>query len=132
MSKDIWHTADITPESCRILICKTNKGQNYTAIIPSPQEWNTIILPEFYNLGDIDNAERIEQYAYLDDLLALETELDRTREELYKANAELDYIKEQVKKSNAFIHARIKVAADQIARGIIDQVKIIKEKKDVK
>ncbi|MBP5789266.1 MAG: hypothetical protein J6W29_03425 [Neisseriaceae bacterium] len=132
MSKDIWHTADITPEPCRILICKTNKGQNYTAIIPSPQEWNTIILPEFYNLGDIDNAERIEQYAYLDDLLALETELDRTREELYKANAELDYIKEQVKKSNAFIHARIKVAADQIARGIIDQVKIIKEKKDVK
>ena len=82
MSKDIWHTADITPEPCRILICKTNKGQNYTAIIPSPQEWNTMILPEFYNLGDIDNAERIEQYAYLDDLLALETELKRTRKAL--------------------------------------------------
>lgn len=82
MSKDIWHTADITPEPCRILICKTNKGQNYTAIIPSPQEWNTMILPEFYNLGDIDNAERIEQYAYLDDLLALETELERTRKAL--------------------------------------------------
>lgn len=82
MSKNIWHTADITPEPCRILICKTNKGQNYTAIIPSPQEWNTMILPEFYNLGDIDNAERIEQYAYLDDLLALETELERTRKAL--------------------------------------------------
>ncbi len=82
MSKDIWHNADITPEPCRILICKTNKGQNYTAIIPSRQEWNTMILPEFYNLGDIDNAERIEQYAYLDDLLALEAELDRTRKAL--------------------------------------------------
>ena len=59
-------------------------------------------------------------------------ELIRTRENLQKANAELDYIKEQVEKSNAFIHARIKVAAEQIARGIIDQVKIIKEQKDVK
>lgn len=57
-------------------------------------------------------------------------ELIRTREELHKANAELDYIKEQVEKSNAFIHARIKVAAEQIARGIIAQVKIIKEQKD--
>jgi len=82
MSKDIWHNADITPDPGRILICKTNKGQNYTAIIPSPQEWNTMILPEFYNLGDIDNAERIEQYAYLDDLLALETKLERTRKAL--------------------------------------------------
>lgn len=88
----IWHTADITPEPCRILICKTNKGQNYTAIIPSPQEWNTMILPEFYNLGDIDNAERIEQYAYLDDLLALETELDRTRKALDVAKSKLNGI----------------------------------------
>jgi hypothetical protein len=61
-----------------------------------------------------------------------EKELIRTREELYKANAELDYIKEQVEKSNAFIRARIKVAAEQIARGIIDQVEIIKSQKDVK
>ena len=94
MNKDIWHTADITPESCRILICKTNKGQNYTAIIPSPQEWNTMILPEFYNLGDIDNAERIEQYAYLDDLLALETELERTRKALDKAKNGLKELKD--------------------------------------
>ena len=88
---DIWHKADITPDPCRILICKTNKGQNYTAIIPSPQEWNTMILPEFYNLGDIDNAERIEQYAYLDDLLALETELERTRRAL---NVAVDALRE--------------------------------------
>ena len=90
-NESIWHTADITPEPCRILICKTNKRQNYTAIIPSPQEWNTMILPEFYNLGDIDNAERIEQYAYLDDLLALETELDRTRKALDVAVDALGY-----------------------------------------
>ena len=57
-------------------------------------------------------------------------ELIRTREELHKANAELDYIKEQAEKSNAFIRARIKVAADQIARGIIDQVENIKSKKE--
>ena len=94
MSKDIWHKADITPDPCRILICKTNKGQNYTAIIPSSQEWNTMILPEFYNLGDIDNAERIEQYAYLDDLLALETELERTRKALDVAKDRLDTVRQ--------------------------------------
>ena len=90
MSKDIWHTADITPDPCRILICKTNKGQNYTAIIPSPQEWNTMILPEFYNLGDIDNAERIEQYAYLDDLIALETENKDLSDKIGKLELELE------------------------------------------
>lgn len=91
MSKDIWHIADITPDPCRILICKTNKGQNYTAIIPSPQEWNTMILPEFYSLGDIDNAERIEQYAYLDDLLALETENKDLSEKIGKLETELEH-----------------------------------------
>ena len=91
MSKDIWHIADITPDPCRILICKTNKGQNYTAIIPSPQEWNTMILPEFYSLGDIDNAERIEQYAYLDDLLALETENKDLSDKIGKLETELEH-----------------------------------------
>lgn len=62
--------------------------------------------------------------------IALSGDLERTREELHKANAELDYIKEQVEKSNAFIDARIKVAAEQIARGIIAQVKNIKNKKE--
>ena len=98
MSKDIWHKADITPDPCRILICKTNKGQNYTAIIPSLQEWNTMILPEYYSLGDIDNAERIEQYAYLDDLLALETELERTRKALDVAVDALKEAREEISK----------------------------------
>lgn len=113
MSKDIWHNADITPEPCRILICKTNKGQNYTAIIPSQQEWNTMILPEFYNLGDIDNAERIEQYAYLDDLLALETELECTRKALGIAVDALKRIKNHATAIDTAI-CRAEVALEQI------------------
>ena len=125
MSKDIWHTADITPEPCRILICKTNKGQNYTAIIPSPQQWNPMILPEFYNLDDIDNAEMIEQYAYLDDLLALEAELDRTRKALDVAVEEI---------------TKIKVTAESVGIGFfmtaaifaLEKIKTALEQKDAK
>ena len=115
MSKDIWHTADITPEPCRILICKTNKGQNYTAIIPSPQEWNTMILPEFYNLGDIDNAERIEQYAYLDDLLACEQELIRTRKAL---DVTVDVLKE-IDKTRSVANHKIGTQNKTLNSGII-------------
>jgi hypothetical protein len=123
MSKDIWHTADITPDPCRILICKTNKGQNYTAIIPSTQEWNTMILPEFYSLGDIDNAERIEQYAYLDDLLALETELNRTRKALDVAVKGLKHMRGTC----------LSYAADYMdaADNILEQITAL-EQKDVK
>lgn len=49
-----------------------------------------MILPEFYSLGDIDNAERIEQYAYLDDLLALETENKDLSDKIGKLETELE------------------------------------------
>lgn len=130
MSKDIWHTADITPDPCRILICKTNKGQNYTAIIPSPQEWNTMILPEFYNLGDIDNAERIEQYAYLDDLLALETELERTRKALDILLLTINRLENQNYKDYAW-HLRLaiaKIKAIGIADTALDQITALEQK----
>lgn len=50
-----------------------------------------MILPEFYSLGDIDNAERIEQYAYLDDLLALETENKDLSDKIGKLETELEH-----------------------------------------
>ena len=78
----IWHTADTKPESYKSFVIKTNKGNVYTGIIANPTEWNPMILPEFYSIGDIDKAERAIRYAYLDDLLALESELERTRKAL--------------------------------------------------
>lgn len=82
MSKDIWHTADITPDPYRSFVINTDKRNIYTGIITNPTEWNPMILPEFYDIEDIDKAERAIRYAYLDDLLALETELERTRKAL--------------------------------------------------
>lgn len=82
MSKDIWHTADIAPDPYRSFVINTDKRNIYTGIITNPTEWNPMILPEFYSIGDIDKAERAIRYAYLDDLLALETELERTRKAL--------------------------------------------------
>ena len=85
MSKDIWHTADITPDPYRSFVINTDKRNIYTGIITNPTEWNPMILPEFYDIEDIDKAERAIRYAYLDDLLALETELERTRKALDRA-----------------------------------------------
>lgn len=82
MSKNIWHTADITPDPYRSFVINTDKRNIYTGIITNPTEWNPMILPEFYSIGDIDKAERAIRYAYLDDLLALENDLERTRKAL--------------------------------------------------
>ena len=95
MSKDIWHKADIAPDPYRSFVINTDKRNIYTGIITNPTEWNPMILPEFYSIGDIDKAERAIRYAYLDDLLALETELDLTRKALEIAknaiNSALDH-----------------------------------------
>ena len=56
-----------------------------------------MILPEFYSLEDIDNAERIEQYAYLDDLLVCEQELITTRKALDVAVDALNYANKCIK-----------------------------------
>lgn len=92
MSRDIWHNADITPYPLKSFVIKTKNDNIYTGIITKPEEWSPLILPEFYSIGDIDNADTILQYAYLDDLLACEQELDRTRKALDVA---VDALKEQ-------------------------------------
>lgn len=94
MSKNIWHKADIAPDPYRSFVINTDKRNIYTGIITNPTEWNPMILPEFYSIGDIDKAERAIRYAYLDDLLALENELDRTRKALDKAKWWLNEIVE--------------------------------------
>lgn len=66
MSKDIWHKKTEQPK--KILHC--------TRLIIT--KWGSV-----YSEKDIDNGAFIEtDWAYLDDLLALETELERTRKAL--------------------------------------------------
>lgn len=91
-NKSIWHTADITPDPYRSFVINTDKRNIYTGIITNPTEWNPMILPEFYSIADIDKAERTIKWCYLDDLLALETELERTRKALEIAVDALDVI----------------------------------------
>ena len=93
MSKDIWHTADITPDPYRSFVINTDKRNIYTGIITNPTEWNPMILPEFYSIADIDKAERTIKWCYLDDLLALGTELKRTRKALDVAIKGLKHIR---------------------------------------
>lgn len=79
---DIWHNADIIPEPEKMFVYKTDKGNTATSMLFENSGWNPILLPEFYNMDDFDKAERITKWAYLGDLIALETELDRTRKAL--------------------------------------------------
>lgn len=90
MSKDIWHTADIAPDPYRSFVINTDKRNIYTGIITNPIEWNPMILPEFYSIGDIDKAERAIRYAYLDDLLALETENKDLSDKIGKLETKLE------------------------------------------
>ena len=90
MSKNIWHKADIAPDPYRSFVINTDKRNIYTGIITNPTEWNPMILPEFYSIGDIDKAERAIRYAYLDDLIALETENKDLSDKIGKLEAELD------------------------------------------
>ena len=90
MSKNIWHKADIAPDPYRSFVINTDKRNIYTGIITNPTEWNPMILPEFYSIDDIDKAERAIRYAYLDDLLALETENKDLSDKIGKLETELD------------------------------------------
>ena len=64
MSKDIWHTGKEIPDEDQYVVVKNNMGL-YT--IGSEFEY------------DLDC---VEKWAYFDDFLALETELERTRKAL--------------------------------------------------
>lgn len=64
MSKDIWHTGKEIPDEDRYIVVK-----NYAGLYSAGSEFE-------YNL------DGVEKWAYFDDLLALETELERTRKAL--------------------------------------------------
>ena len=65
MSKSIWHTPDEIPEEDRVIVVKSKRTGEY------------LVGSEFEFV--LDNFTK---WAYFDDLLALETELERTRNAL--------------------------------------------------
>ena len=64
MSKDIWHTGKEIPDEDRYIVVK-----NYAGLYSAGSEFE-------YNL------DGVEKWAYFDDLLALESDLERTRKAL--------------------------------------------------
>ena len=65
MSEDIWHTTDKNPEEDRLIVVKSKRTGEY------------LVGSEFEFVLDY-----FTKWAYFDDLLALETKLERTRNEL--------------------------------------------------
>lgn len=117
MSKNIWHKADIAPDPYRSFVINTDKRNIYTGIITNPTEWNPMILPEFYSIGDIDKAERAIRYAYLDDLLALETENKDLSDKIGKLKTELDRTRkalDKAKKENEDKQAVLNCVVDML------------------
>ena len=90
MSNSIWKTPDQKPDLYKILAIKTNKGNAYTNILTNEKDWNPILLPSFYDIDDIDNAERITLYAYLDDLIAQADKAERLQKAVDYALQVLD------------------------------------------
>ena len=73
--KCIWHTVDKTPEEDRVIVVKSKRTGEY------------LVGSEFEFI-----LENFTKWAYFDDLLALETELERTRRALDVAKNGLEYI----------------------------------------
>ena len=126
MIKDIWHTADVKPKSLKTFVYKTDKGHVGTSMLAIDSGWNPVLLPDFYSMDDFDKAERITKWCYLDGLLALESELDRTRKALDVAVDALNTIKGKHDPRCAVYHIDEKTAYDAI-----EQITAL-EQKDVK
>lgn len=75
MSKNIWHTAAETPKAERYFI------EHYKVVVGDKVYWKYGL---FKGVSDYDYPfdQDTARWCYLDDLLALETELDRTRKAL--------------------------------------------------
>lgn len=77
MIKSIWHKLPSQPEEDRLIVVKSKRTGEY------------LVGNEFEFI--LDNFTK---WAYFDDLLALETELDRTRKALDVAKDKLDTVRQ--------------------------------------
>lgn len=78
MSKNIWHTADKTPEEDRVIVVKSKRTGEY------------LVGSEFEFI--LDNFTK---WAYFDDLLALETENKDLSDKIGKLETKLERIRKE-------------------------------------
>lgn len=97
MSKSIWHTPDEIPEEDRVIVVKSKRTGEY------------LVGSEFEFI--LDNFTK---WAYFDDLLALETELDRTRKALDVAVDALKYANKCIKGGCISWETEIDKALEQV------------------
>lgn len=107
MSKSIWHTQKETPEDDRLIVV-----ENYSGFISVGSEFE-------YDL------DRVRKWAYFDDLLALEAELDRTRKALGIA---VDALKVYANPENWDFEHFYSLKTYDIAKEALDQIKALDNK----
>ena len=100
MSKDIWHTSKEKPEQLRYYLEEYDKFSDGIGYLVNKR----------YGVVDTIDDLTTKRWCYLDDLLALETDLDRTRKAL-------EIIKKEMSKETmpdfAVIHNALKTALEQ-------------------
>ena len=122
MSKSIWHTADERPKEERYYLEEYKKFS---------YEIGYLVNKQYGNVNTIDDLTT-KKWCYLDDLLALETELERTRKALDVLLLTINRLENQNYKDCAW-HLRLamaKIKATGIANKALEQ--ITAEQKDVK
>ena len=122
MSKDIWHTTDEAPESCADIAFYVD-GYLYFASYQSQ-----------YNQYGIFGADKVEKWCYVKELssyiLALETELQRTRKALDVAVGALKLFDSGQYTPQPDSYG-LKTDASRLARNTLEQITTT-EQKDVK
>ena len=115
MSKDIWHKADETPKSERYFI------EHYKVVAGDKVYWKYGLFKGVSNY-DYPFDQDTARWCYLDDLLALETDLERTRKAL-------DVAKERLK--NTILDAEILATSEYLAsraKETLDEITALEQK----
>lgn len=114
MSKDIWHTPPEQPDPF--------KSRNVLVVYEANDRKEMMYSTQFIHATD---GMYVNRWCYLDDLLALETELERTRKALELAITGLKNCKTRD-------HIGAVCRTPEYVDKILEQIKTALEQKDVK
>jgi len=124
MSKDIWHKADEAPKAERYFI------EHYKVVVGDKVYWKYGLFKGVSNY-DYPFDQDTARWCYLDDLLALETELERTRKALDVTTGFIKGISQTVINDcdNQYV---VLGNFKKFAEDTLNQIKTALEQKDVK
>lgn len=116
MSKDIWHTSKEKPEQFRYYLEEYDRFSNGIGYL----------INKRYGGGNTIDDLTTKRWCYVDELLALETELDRTRKALDVAVDKLKGVKAYYDDSYADPHfVNWHIVAQRLANDADDAIKVI-------